>query len=115
MRGYTIEQIAEQIGVAKSTYANYELNNREPGLSTIQALARVLDVSLDFLLGISEYPKITPQEMNARLYLQNQKIHWDGIQLEEEELRLVRDFLEHVIKDRAKNLPGQQGDHCAEK
>jgi transcriptional regulator with XRE-family HTH domain len=115
MRGFTIEKLAEQIGVAKSTYANYELSNREPGLATIQALAKVLDVSTDFLLGISDHPKIPPLETNARVYLQSEKIHWDGIQLEEEELKLVRDFLEHVIKERAKRLPSHPGDTCAKK
>ena len=110
----TIEQVAEKIGVAKSTYANYELSNREPNLSTVQALSKVLDVSVDYLLGISDNPRCNNIETNARLYLQNKTIHWDGIQLEEEELKLVRDFLEHVIKERMKSPPNLPRDASIE-
>lgn len=109
-RGLTIEQLAEEIGVAKSTYANYELRNREPNIATIQALSKTLDVSVDFLLGITDNPKINPLEMNAKLYLQNEKIHWDGIQLKEDELKLIRDFIEISIKNRTKNTPSSQNE-----
>jgi transcriptional regulator with XRE-family HTH domain len=95
-KSLTIEELAHQIGVAKSTYANYELNNREPSLSTLLALSRALDVSVDYLLGLSDNPQIHSIETNAKLYLQSPYIHWDGVQLEEE-LKMVRDFLDYIM------------------
>ncbi|WP_027416269.1 helix-turn-helix domain-containing protein [Aneurinibacillus terranovensis] len=97
----TMEQIAEKIGVAKSTYASYELKYREPNIATIQSLASVLQVSTDYLLGIINDPSIL--ETNAKLLLQNRQLHWDGIKLEEDELKSIRDFLEYVVLERVGN------------
>ena len=49
-KGYTQEQLAEIIGVAKSTLTGYERGNREPNVLKIHALAKALDVDANFLL-----------------------------------------------------------------
>lgn len=105
----TMEQVAKQIGVAKSTYANYELCYREPSIATIQSLSVVLETSVDYLLGVTNSENLRPFEMNAKILLQNQQLHWDGIKLEEEELKSIWDFLEHVVRDRV-NKPRQPKD-----
>ncbi|WP_302818388.1 helix-turn-helix domain-containing protein [Ruthenibacterium lactatiformans] len=51
-KGYTQEQVAEFIGVAKSTYTGYEKNNREPDVFKIKRLVEVLGVNSSWLLGI---------------------------------------------------------------
>lgn len=48
-KGYTQEQIAEKIGVAKSTYTGYEKGNREPNVYTIGKLMVELGVDANFL------------------------------------------------------------------
>ncbi len=48
-KGYTQEQIAEKIGVAKSTYTGYEKGNREPNVNTIGRLMEEFDVDANFL------------------------------------------------------------------
>lgn len=48
-KGYTQEQIAEKIGVAKSTYTGYEKGNREPNVNTIGKLMDEFDVDANFL------------------------------------------------------------------
>ncbi len=48
----TQEQLAEMIGVAKSTITGYEKNNREPDVLKIKKLAYALDITGDDLLGI---------------------------------------------------------------
>jgi len=98
----TMEQVAEQIGVAKSTYANYELSYREPSVSTIQSLSVVLETSTDYLIGVSNIENTNQLETNAKILLQNQQLHWDGIKLEEEDLKSIRDFLEYVVSYKAK-------------
>lgn len=46
---YTQEQIAEKIGVAKSTYTGYEKGNREPNVYMIGKLMEELNVDANFL------------------------------------------------------------------
>lgn len=48
-KGYTQEQIAEKVGVAKSTYTGYEKGNREPNVNTIGKLMEELCVDANFL------------------------------------------------------------------
>lgn len=47
----TQKQVAEAIGVAKSTYSLYESGKREPGIDGIKKLAKALNVSPDTLIG----------------------------------------------------------------
>ncbi|MDE7172673.1 MAG: Maf family nucleotide pyrophosphatase [Oscillospiraceae bacterium] len=47
-------EVAEIIGVAISTYCNYEYGQREPSASTIITLAKLYQVPSDYLLGLDE-------------------------------------------------------------
>lgn len=49
--GYTIEQFAEAVGIAKSTVGYYENNNRMPDIEILAKIADVLNVPADYLLG----------------------------------------------------------------
>lgn len=77
------KEVAEKIGVAKSTYSLYESGNREPNVDTIKKIADVLDVSADKLLGL-ETDDITLAA------------HFDGDEYTEEELNEIRQFAEFV-------------------
>ena len=54
----TQAEVAERIGVAKNTYCNWELGTREPNIINIKALARLFDVSVDYLVGMEKYAVI---------------------------------------------------------
>ena len=56
-KGLSQKDIAESIGVAKSTYSLYESGNREPNVQTIKKIADILNVSADELLGIDDEPQ----------------------------------------------------------
>lgn len=49
--GMTQIELANKIGVAATTYRNYENTSREPNYDTLVKIASVLGVSCDFLLG----------------------------------------------------------------
>ena len=67
--GLTQEQLAKMIGVAKSTLTGYEKGNREPDAMKINALAKVLKVTGDYLLNTGFVPSISPRAMEiARAY-----------------------------------------------
>lgn len=81
--GYSQKEVAEKIGVAKSTYSLYESGNREPNVDTIKKISDILKVSADTLLGLEEEP-ITLA------------VHFDGDEYTEDELEEIRQFAEFV-------------------
>lgn len=52
-KNLTQPQLAKQVGVSSGMISIWENNINEPKASYIKALAQVLDVSSDFLLGLS--------------------------------------------------------------
>lgn len=78
-KGLSQKDVAEKIGVAKSTYSLYESGSREPNVQTIKKIADVLGVSADELLGIN----IEPTTIAA---------HFDGSEYTEEQLDRIKAF-----------------------
>ena len=99
-----MQEVADYVKVAKSTYAGYESGYRQPTLESIQSISRRLRTSTDYLLGLTDYTE-PPVELNhnAREYLNYEQLHWDGVPLEKDDLDLIRLLLERVIRDR--NFP----------
>ena len=48
----TQKQVALELGVVESCYANWEQGRTEPNISTLRDIARIFDISLDDLIGI---------------------------------------------------------------
>ena len=46
--------VASALGLSISAYCRYEYGQREPHASTIVALAKLYQVSTDYLLGLSD-------------------------------------------------------------
>lgn len=86
-KGLSQKDIAEKIGVAKSTYSLYESGHREPNVQTIKKIADLLNVSADELLGIDD----EPQTIAA---------HFDGDEYTAEELEEIRQFAAFVKNKR---------------
>lgn len=66
--GLTQQQIADEIGITKSTYCGYETAKRNPDPQRIKQLAKVLHISADTLLdtGIGKEKAPTPAAAEAR-------------------------------------------------
>lgn len=47
----TQEELAGLLGISRASLSHYETNRREPDIGTINKLADVFHVSVDFLLG----------------------------------------------------------------
>lgn len=52
------EQLSEKLELSYSTIAKYESGERSPEMETLQKLADIFDVSVDYLLGRTENPAI---------------------------------------------------------
>lgn len=86
-KGLSQKDIAERIGVAKSTYSLYESGNREPNVQNIKKIADVLSVSADELLGIDEEPHTIAA-------------HFDGDEYTEDEINKIKEFAAFVKSSR---------------
>ncbi|RKP56981.1 XRE family transcriptional regulator [Cohnella endophytica] len=53
------EEVARHIGITRSAYSHYEINNRQPVYETLIKLSAYFDVSLDYIIGGSS-SKSTP-------------------------------------------------------
>ena len=78
--------IAEMLGVSRTTYTQYETEKSEPDLATVAKLAEIYNTSVDFILGKTDIP--TPIETIAA--------HHDGDEWTEEELAEIEKFKEFV-------------------
>ena len=75
-KGLTQEQLAELIGVAKSTLNGYEKGNREPDFFKIKKLIEVLGVDANYLLCVdeSETTKKAPTEQLSESDFEKQRL-----------------------------------------
>ena len=53
-RGIKQQTIASELRVSRPAYSQWETGRNEPPLSTIVRLCHILDVSADYLLGLSD-------------------------------------------------------------
>jgi len=86
-KGLSQKDVAEGIGVAKSTYSLYESGGREPNVQTIKKISDVLNVSADELLGLESEPTSIAA-------------HFDGDEYTEDELKRIKEFAAFVKASR---------------
>ena len=67
--GLTQQQIADRIGITKSTYCNYESGKREPDVAKIKKIAKALGISADSLLSTGFENKKAPLYSSEALKL----------------------------------------------
>lgn len=51
--GYTRESLANELGISKYTLRNYELGSTEPGHSFLIKIANFFNVSIDYIMGVT--------------------------------------------------------------
>ena len=85
--GISQKDLAENIGVAKSTYSLYESGKREANVDTIKKIASSLNVSADTLLGIDNEPTTLAA-------------HFEGDEYTESEMEEIRNFAAFVKNKR---------------
>jgi repressor LexA len=55
-KGLLQKEVAEAVGVDRTSYVRYERGDSEPSFQTLDKLARFFNVSADYLLGRQPYP-----------------------------------------------------------
>lgn len=79
-RKMTQKDLAKAIDVCKNTISRYESNYQNPTMDKIQALARLFNVTADYIVGFEHAPTI--------------QVH----DLTEEQRKALDDFIEKIIK-----------------
>lgn len=93
----TLKQVGEHLQLTSAAISCYENGTRKPSHEVIQRLADLYETTADDIIGIQN------DSSNMRTILNNNKLHWDGILLEEEELMIIKQILEMRAKDRARD------------
>lgn len=90
------EDVANKMEIARTTYAMYEQNKREPDNDTLQRLADFFEVSVDYLLGRSDYPR-KPNENIRNSNTSSHVIQVAGqeIEISSEELKILMEMRKH--------------------
>lgn len=107
-KGWTIEEAARKIYVSRSTWAGYETEHRKPPIPTLIRLSKLFDVSVDYLLGITNERNILRLECDLSLYLQKEDLHWNGVPLNKVELKAIQDVLKLIAESKAKQIAGNK-------
>lgn len=53
---YTQKEVAIYCDITEKAYQNYELGTREPKMSILMRIAKLYQVSLDYLVGLKDTP-----------------------------------------------------------
>lgn len=72
----TQQDVADRVGITRSTLSNYEINRRVPDLRTLQKLAEVYAVPLDFF-GIASTDEILDLLARAKEVFESSDISKD--------------------------------------
>ena len=90
----TQADMAQKLGIAKSTISMYENGNREPDFETLEKIADFFNVDTDYLLGRTEKTSILPETI-GHYYLNDETREIAQEVFENPELR----SLFHVARD----------------
>ena len=75
----TQQQVADRLGIAKSTYCQYETGASEPNVLRLKELARILETTGDALLGIEIHTKSRFEEMQKKYGTERLVAYMDAI------------------------------------
>ena len=91
--GFSMEQLANQLGITKSRVNMWENNGTVPRMETLIQLAKFFNVSTDYLLGNDDESNISVE--NTRLGFLQRNLG----KLNEEELEKAEGVLKAVFND----------------
>lgn len=66
-RGWSQVELAKKLNVAKQTVSNWENENIQPSIEMLVRLAKIFDVSTDYLLGLDAIPHLNTDGLPANV------------------------------------------------
>ncbi|MCM3542161.1 helix-turn-helix domain-containing protein [Priestia megaterium] len=90
---WSLQYTADQLEIAKSTYAGYESGYRRPSLEALVTIAELFDTSTDYLLGKEKEPHSLSDAPIELTSPQTHPITVDGAELSQEEIQQLTAFI----------------------
>ncbi len=84
-KNWSLQETADRLGIAKSTYAGYESGYREPSLKALSQIADLYDTSVDYILNRVHY-KNSKLELTEWQAMNESVFFLDGAVLTAEEI-----------------------------
>lgn len=102
--GMTQSEFGKSVGIAKTTYNNYETGIREPKSDFWISVAERYGVTIDYLMGYSQNPHLTLEEDNKKDPAPKREAEDDALTSIEKELM---DYVDRLTLEQKKFLLAQ--------
>lgn len=109
LHGFTQKQVADALNIERSTYTYYETGKTHPDLNAIVKIARIYNVTLDYLLvGDNARPRISAPDPEYQSHAFDLPCDTDFMNLNSQErnlimlFRLLEDDMKEMILEKAK-------------
>lgn len=79
-RKWTQEDVAKKLNISRSAYAGYETNRRVPEYATLEKLADLFEISIDYLVGRDE-------DRRYEVFLRAIKEKYPGVNIDDPEIQ----------------------------
>ena len=105
-------ELADKLGVSKSTVGMYELGKREPDFETLEAIADLFNVDMNFLLG-KVGSELSPKDerdiakdlnriMTEIKKGNNGPLYYNGIEMDDASINLLQNAIEYALRETKK-------------
>lgn len=102
--GKTQKEIADYLGVDRSTYAKYESGDSEPTLDTLKKLAKYFDVTTDYLLDRENNKSSAALELKDVYFNFAKRAQDSG--LDPEDIEMILSLVERMKKKKTDDQRG---------
>ena len=103
-KGYSMQELANQLGVTKSSINMWENSNSIPKDNILIALSNIFDVSIDYLLGNEKMEEKIPESKTLHYIQRNLE------KLDEQKLKQAETILQTVFDDIFEDGDDEDGD-----
>lgn len=108
-RGVKVSTIIKHLEIARSTYTNYEMGHRTPPPNRLSKIAEYLEVSTDYLLGITDNENSAAQMDNLLKILNStNNLHWNGRKITEDQMKQLISIIDSYYTHAPENKKDSQ-------
>ena len=103
--GLTQGQAAQRVGVARATWASWEVDRREPDHEMLVQLSRLFKVSVDSLVGLPSSAgsgRLNPDDPRVKRLAESGAFLHAPFELDEQDIKEIDDFIEYRRQKAAK-------------
>lgn len=94
--GLTQQEVADKLGISRSTIGMYETGAREPDYATLETIADFFNVDIDYLLGRTNKTTVLPE---STYYLNDDARNLAQFMFENPEYKVLFDASRKVKKE----------------